>query len=358
MNGRERLTALMQGQQTDHLAWTALVDDRTLSILPETLRSRGGLDFYRYLGCDIFLLNGWGTSYFFHSPRLQWADGVSESWEQDGEYTTHTWHTRLGQLQAIFRNGHPVKYPVASKESLSIYHALWEGATYTEEDETATYIALDEEIGNDGVMTRFWGPSTIPHLLETDMGAENFYYLLDDYPAEMESLIGLIHQQELEAFRILARGPWHSVTLVENTSTYYIGPDIYRRYNMPHVSDFVDEVHRAGKIALIHMCGHIRDILPDIKETGLDGTHALTPPPLGNTPWELALDVLGEDQIIFGCLPASIFLQLPASEVGEALDQMITPRIARSRFVLSLFADGIIAPLERFMLVKEWMDNR
>ena len=194
-------------------------------------------------------------------------------------------------------------------------------------------------------------------MLETAIGTEQFYYLLEDYPREMDALIGIIHERELEAFRILANGPCEVVTLCENTSTYYIGPEIYRRYNMPHVRDFVDIMHAAGKIAIIHMCGHVLDILPDIKQTGLDGVHALTPPLVGNTPWETALDVLGEDQIIFGCLPADIFLLLPPEEVGPALDRLITPRIAKSRFVLCLFADGIEAPLERFLLVKHWLER-
>ena len=59
-------------------------------------------------------------------------------------------------------------------------------------------------------MTRFWGPSTIPRLLETDFGTQGFYYLLHDYPAEMDALINLMHERELEAFRLLAQGPWSS----------------------------------------------------------------------------------------------------------------------------------------------------
>jgi hypothetical protein len=59
MTGRERLNAVLQKQAKDRLPWTTLVDNATLSLLPEELRCNGGIDFYKHLDCDIFLLNGW-----------------------------------------------------------------------------------------------------------------------------------------------------------------------------------------------------------------------------------------------------------------------------------------------------------
>ena len=234
---------------------------------------------------------------------------------------------------------------------------MWEGARYVAHDDAPVLAALDGLLGDDGVVTRFWGPSTIPRLLENDMGAEQFYYLLADEPHEMTALIDLMHAREMDAFRILADGPCASVTLCENTSTYYIGPEVYRRFNMPHVRDFVATVHAAGKIALVHMCGHVLDLLPDILQTGLDGIHALTPPPTGNTPWETALDALGEDQVIFGALDPTIFCLGPVEEIAPALDRLYTPRLRRANFCLIAFADGIPVPLERFLAVQAWMEK-
>ena len=127
---------------------------------------------------------------------------------------------------------------------------------------------------------------------------------------------------------------------------------------MPHVRDFVDIAHAAGKTALIHMCGHVRDILTDFKETGADGIHALTPPPTGNTEWELALDVLGEDLVIFGILDPSIFCLEPVDNIAPALDRLYTPRLRRANFCLWAGADGLAIPLERFEAVKRWIERQ
>jgi len=359
VTGRERLTAVLRKQPKDRLPWTTLVDNATLGGLPETLRGNWGIDFYRHLGCDVFLLNGWGTPHSFRSPELRWPNDVRVCREQDGGRTVTQWETPLGTLTGVRDRGHPVKYPVDSLEAVRIFRQMWEGASFVEHDDSPVLAALNTLVGDDGVVTRFWGPSTIPRLLEEDMGTENFYYLMFDYPADMKGLIETIHERELEAFRILARGPCESVTLCENTSTYYISPEIYRQYNMPHQRDFVERVKAAGKTAILHMCGHVRDILPLIKETGCDGIHALTPPPTGNTPFEVALDVLGEDLIILGSAPpASDFLAGDIRRIAQVLDRLITPRLRQANFILGLGADGISVPLERFEAVKQWMAKR
>ena len=127
-------------------------------------------------------------------------------------------------MTGIFEGSHPVKHPIDSLTALKIYREMWEGSSFVAHDDSSTLSILDNLIGENGVVTRFWGPSTIPRLLEYDMGIENFYYLLADYKEEVHALIETIHQCEIKAFKILADGPWDSVTLVENTSTYYISP--------------------------------------------------------------------------------------------------------------------------------------
>ncbi len=356
MTGRERLNAVMHRRPVDRPAWTTLVDAHTLNALPEPWRGSDPLAFYRRIGCDILLLNGWGLPHAFRSPEFRWGPEVrSVERAEDGNYC-YEWHTPRGVLTGICHaNGHPLKYPVDSIAAARIYRAMWENARYAEADDRPAFEALDRLLGGDGIVTRFWGPSTVPRLLETDMGTMNFYYLLHDHPEEMTELIALMHARELAAFDCLGRGPCEVVILCENTSTYYISPDVYRRFNGPHVKDFVEAMHAAGKIALIHMCGHVRDLLPDIKQTGLDGIHALTPPPTGNTPWETALDVLGEDLIIIGALDPTIFILAPLEQIDRALDACYTPRLRRANFVLGPFADGIPVPLERFLAVGRWM---
>ena len=358
MTGRERLNSVLRKRPTDRLPWTTLVDERTLCLLPDELRASSHIDFCRHLGCDMFMLNGWGTQHSLRSPELRWSKSVETELERDDGRRTVRIRTPKGELTRVIEGTHPVKYAVDSIEAVHIYRDMWEGAMFTACDDTDSLAAIDEAIEDDGVVTRFWGPSTIPRLLEEDMGTENFYYLMADNPDEMHGLIQTMHEREMDAFGILADGPWDSITLCENTSTFYISPDIYKRYNMPHQRDFVTLAQDNNKVAILHMCGHVRNILDLIKETGCDGIHALTPEPTGDTPWEEALDVIGDDLIILGILDPSVFISGPIEAIPAALDEMITPRLRESHFVLHPAADGIPVPLERFEAVKHWMDEK
>ncbi|MEI7639558.1 MAG: uroporphyrinogen decarboxylase family protein [Syntrophus sp. (in: bacteria)] len=360
MTGKERLTAILQKQPKDRLSWAPLMDWNTLSRLPGEMNKLSMLDFCRHLGADIFLLNGWEAQHAFRSPELRWPGFLKQTEStdpQNPDILVQKWTAPQGELVGIFNRGHPVKYPVDSIQAIRLYREMWEGATFLAHDDSNTLTALEALVGDDGVITRFWGPSTIPRLLEMDMGTENFYLLNFDHPDEMDRLIRVMHERELKAFEHIAQGPWESATLCENTSTFYISPEIYAKYNMPHQRDFVTAMHKAGKPAILHMCGHVLALLDLIKETGCDGIHALTPPPTGNTPWEKALDVIGEDLVIIGCLDPTIWISGKIEEIGLTLDRIITPRIREANFVLAPFADGIPVPLERFEAIKMWIER-
>jgi hypothetical protein len=343
----------MAGCPTDRLSWTTLVDHYTLDILPTPLRGMDALGFYRHIRCDILQLGGIQGCRLV-MPGLE----VIVSTDEAGHGAVETRCPRGVLRGRTSRSGHPVEYPVKTIEDIRLYTKRWEGAYYEEVDERAEFAAIEAAVGDDGITTLFMPPSAIPHLLEEAMGIEGFYYLMSDYPDEVDTLIRVIQEKELSRFALCADGPCSVLILTENTSTRYIGPQIYARYNMPSQRAFVEAVHNRGKTAILHMCGHVRDLLPIIRETHADGIHALTPPPLGDTPWELALDVLGEDLIIMGALTPDIFQTCPLDEVGPCLDKLVTPRLRESRFVLNPFSDGIPTPIERFLAVRDWVEGR
>jgi len=354
MTGRERLTAIVKGRRPDRPAWTCLADGKTLGSLPGGLCGISYVDFCRHLGCDVVMLEGWGTGLAFSSPKFTWPPGVTEEHAQRDERHFVEYRTPRGTLSAVWRNGHPLKFPVRGIEELRTYRRMWEAASFEPRDDAPALRAMEDAIGPDGIVCRFWGPSAVPRLLEFDMGIENFYYLLADHPREMADLLDLMHGKYLEAFGILAAGPCDVLVLVENTSSRYISPDLYEHFNGRHVRDFVDIAHAAGKTAIIHMCGHIRTLLPLIRKTRLDGIHALTPPPVGDTPWQTALDALGDDLIIIGAFDPATFITAPVERIAPALEALYTPRIRRSNVVLCAFADGLSVPIERFQAVAEW----
>jgi uroporphyrinogen-III decarboxylase len=137
-----------------------------------------------------------------------------------------------------------------------------------------------------------------------------------------------------------------------------ISPDLYRALSLPQIRDYVDVLHAQGKKAVLHMCGHIRELLEPIRETGLDGINAATPPPIGNTSCEDVLDFFGDDFLLFGGVfdPSVLHkADVSSAELQDYLTRLYTPRLRKANLVLWLAVDGLTTPLQRFLAVGQWM---
>jgi hypothetical protein len=71
-------------------------------------------------------------------------------------------------------------------------------------------------------------------------------------------------------------------------------PDTIRQFILPQHKRVIEVVHQAGKKFLLHCCGNIFDIMPDILETGIDAKHS------------------NEDQIS----PFSVWIEKYADKIG------------------------------------------
>lgn len=366
MTGRERLTNIIRSVPTDRVSWCTLVDDYTRSVMPENIRNLDIMDFYRYIGCDIFQFGNYGFSktegvkypYKFLTPDVI---ETQEFVDKDGNDVVKR-RTRWGDLTSICRKIHPIKYPVQTIEDVRILTKIWTSASFIA-DETGcleSYAKMDRRIGDNGIFVPTTEPSPIQALLENEMGPENFYYMFTDYKEEMDELLTTMNKVRMQEYSIIAeKMPFCTCIPIENTSTSYISPAIYREYCVPVMRQFTETMHKNGKKAIIHMCGLVNDLLEDIKEIGLDGIHGLTPPSLGNTDFGHAMDVLGEKLMIIGCLDSAVFQSSTATpeEIRALLDRTVTPRLRESNYIMWATADGIPTPIEKFLVIQEWMEK-
>lgn len=366
MTGKERLTCILHKQPTDRVAWTTLVDNTTRSVMPPEIRDMPVLDFYRYIGCDIACFGNYGLpgKLAVKPPcRIVQPDVTLESETRPDGTTVNTTRSPWGALTATFMKGHPAKHPVETIEDLRVLKKIWLHSCYEETGAEAekSYAKLMAALGDDGVFVYTFNPSPLQTLLEYEMGLVNAYALLDDYPDEFSELLAVMHDRRCQEYEICARRmPCEAFMPVENTSTTMISPEIYAKFSLPHIRDLVDIMRRHNKKVILHMCGLIRDLLPLIKETGTDGINALCQSPIGNTPFETAMDVLGEDVIIWGGMVDDTLFHAPSfsrTRLEQYLSEIMTPRMRSANFLLWVPADGLETPAERFLVVKEWMEK-
>jgi uroporphyrinogen decarboxylase len=66
-----------------------------------------------------------------------------------------------------------------------------------------------------------------------------------------------------------------------------IGPERWRRFFKPRYARIFEAIHAQGKVAIVHCCGSVRDIMDDIVEIGLDVIESVQPEAAGMSPYEL-----------------------------------------------------------------------
>ncbi|MHB0998717.1 MAG: uroporphyrinogen decarboxylase family protein [Armatimonadota bacterium] len=362
MTGRERLLNILDRKPVDKLAWTTLIDGPSRASMSEEVQAMSHVDFYRYVGCDILTLGAYGLQeneqpvppyqIIYPNTQTEWdfqPDGTARQKRK----------TPWGVLTAEFRNGHPTKYPVESLDDLRILEQIYLDLQYI--GQKADYSPALNAIGDSGIFADAIAPSPVQQLIEMEMGLEGFYYMLDDHRQDVERLLDTMHTRRLQEYELLARGTDADVIIpMENTSTMLTSFDIYKRYSLPQVRDYVDTIHKYDKKAVVHMCGHLKALLPLIRDTGMDGANAVTPPPVGNTMYEDVLDVCGEDFIILGgIIPPNVIHKttLSYAELSSTLHALYTPRVRKAHMLMWMGVDGLPTDLERFRMMRRWFDE-
>ena len=180
---------------------------------------------------------------------------------------------------------HPTRFPVRTRAEVRLMTAYFED-TAVELDRVLLEQARARmaEVGQDGVVCSSIGESPLMRWVEWIAGVENAHLLLADYPEEVEVLFEAMHRVLLEKTRIVAEhSPVDMLYMTENTSTTLISPQQYRRYCYRHIQAYGEIARRYGRILALHMCGHLKLLLPMLSELPAQVFEAFTSPPVGNT---------------------------------------------------------------------------
>jgi uroporphyrinogen-III decarboxylase len=141
-----------------------------------------------------------------------------------------------------------------------------------------------DEIGQDSFTATGIGESPLMYFIEWLAGVENAHYFLMDNQEEVERLFAVMHDVLVRRTRLLCEhNPVDAFYLIENTSTTLISPAQYRQYCVPQVGEYARIIEDAGRNLIIHMCGHLKGILPDLARIPAQAFEAFTSPTVGNT---------------------------------------------------------------------------
>ena len=127
----------------------------------------------------------------------------------------------------------------------------------------------------------------------------------------------------------------------ENTSSSLISPSYYRQLTLPHIRAYASLVHQHKKRLVVHMCGLLRDLLDCFILTEMDGIDSVTPPPIGDTPYNLIRDKFKPDFTIIGRLNAQLWVGKDRAGIQAIVRNMVYPELLNTPFMLSVTSDAI-----------------
>lgn len=303
----------------------------------------------KYLGGDLL--------YEIRAVKTIYSDNIICRNKKDEDITTTEIETPIGRLigkrkevtvpTPVYSNI-PLgfSYPPDMKLGTDIEHVIKNVKDY----DTLRYVSENSEfefnfqeieksiieVGDDGLAVLSGPSSPFYNLISSSAGLEKIIYDLMDYPGEVEKTISVMAEKNYEWYTRAAQTNIQVIRCTEDLDTNLVSPSLFKKYSVPVLSNYAKICHKHNKILLLHMCGHIKDFLPLIKETGVDAVHCLCPPKTGNTPLKLAREILGNEVTIMARIDPPVLLSKTPVEVSMTIENMLSEIAPGNNFMIIL----------------------
>ncbi len=265
---------------------------------------------------------------------------------------------RRQRYDAASQSWHPLVLPVETREQLELM-TRWYADSVPEcsETELEQARARCRDLGETASTQCGVGESALMTFVEHLAGPITAQYLLADHPDEVGALFAAMHRNLLRRMELAAaQAPADALYLIENTSTTLISPDQYRRYCLPHLREYAALARAHDRILVLHMCGHIKAILPDLATVGAAAFEAFTSPTVGNTTLANGRRHC-PDVCLIGGTNASLWTR-PAGEIIATLKRHLDELPHRRGLVVT--SAGVMPPVaepETIRAVRDFVAN-
>ena len=306
MTGKEIIRALLRGEPTERLAWAPLIDPFTRSGLPEPLRSMDVFELQRHFGSDLFR-GCWGEGIRYDSAVVHTKNDLGHG------STLDVYQTPKGTIREVHTFSpespfipFPTEHLIKNWDDLDAYLCLVDHTEVFPDHEKSTEVI---ERFPEAMITAAVIDTPLAHLMTKLIGVEDFVLMHDEDPDRIKAAMEKVHAKNIERMKAAASGPCEVFIAYENTNTNCFGIRWIEEYEIPHLNDYADVYHAAGKHLLVHMCGHIEAVVKQIAEGRFDGIMDVAPPPTGNCRIPEAAAMLGaRKKIMSGGIECNTFV--------------------------------------------------
>lgn len=274
--------------------------------------------------------------YFNDTIKCIEGDDVQVVRKEDEKHTYTKYETPKGKLVQIERkteygvSSMRVEYFLKSIEDFEVLAYILRRQRFVFDKNL--YWERERMLGDrsEPIVTVPWG--SIQRLFIVYMGFERGLIALWRHRREVEDLLCVFDENDDERFEVIRKTPFKIVNFGDNIDENLCPPPLFKRYMLPYYQRRTEELHKAGKFCTSHWDGKIKNLLPLVKETGLDGLECVPPEPQGNvTLKDLREEIKLNGMILVDGIPAIYFLPIIEEDklktfVHEMLD-LFAPHI-------------------------------
>ena len=340
---------LWNGKASEGLLWT-LDPGRPIDDIVRQAGQENLVDFLQVnLGCLI-----WGTQ---ASPFKEEYNGVNIKTTHCSDQVHREYLSDHGNLHESIKDGQIIEHKVTSRSELEVLIENLKNVKVEPDYEIFRRIEQADK-GRWPILVSTRLASPVQHMIQHEMGVADFWYLIADCPELVEEAMELWQEKLCCMYEIMSDVPSDGFYQAENTSTTMISPDYYKKYSIGQMGQLASLSHKAGKRMLVHMCGLLHDLIPLIKETGMDGIHALSPPPTGNTQFEYAYENMKDDCFILGRFGSLEWVGKSKNEIMLNLEKILPHHIYKEKpFALLATLDTAEVMLDNIYLLRDCINE-
>lgn len=310
MTHRERIMAPFRGVRPDRPAWLADLSYwygamDSAGKLPGQYRGREGFKkLHEDLGVGCYYL--YGASGYTTS-----SEGIEFHQEEKDGVRIRRWRTPVGEISDRWEYI-PVSYcwahsgyAVNSVADLRVVQDMF--SRYRHAPAPDSYTAQAEFLGESGVAISAVPRSPLPALLADWCGVMNTIYLIADEPSAVQDTLAVIDRANEAAFECVAAGPAELLHFCDNLDSGNCG-SYFEPFMEEYYARRLRQLHTAGKVAVVHLDGAVRGLLPKLARCGFDGVESITPGPVGDVEIEELRTVMANPRtIVWGGVPGAMF---------------------------------------------------
>ncbi|MFH1824624.1 MAG: uroporphyrinogen decarboxylase family protein [Candidatus Firestonebacteria bacterium] len=219
--------------------------------------------------------------------------------------------TPVGEVSTVYSKAHDAsetetmflsQHLIKKVEDIKVVKYMVECTHY--ELDLSSYYKEIQDVKEDGIVLTCL--SCVPYIqvMKTDIGYENAFYFLADYPDEMNDLINTYHKKFLESYKLASNSPVEIISNGDNMDYLTCPPDYFKKYAIPYYQDVKNILHEKGKLAQGHWCGRTSKLMELTGDCGLDIVEAITPKPMTDSDIVESLEILQGKVVIQGGIPS------------------------------------------------------